>query len=426
MGFRERVSAGIGRGFGAVMSGWEQLESGVSWNMLSPGFVENPHPAYRALREKSPVHRSRISRGWIFSRYADVLALFRDRRLSSDPRHSRQYPRIEKMQLQAGRTREELGQPTMLNSDPPRHTRLRGLVNKAFTPRAVRALEGRMVELVDELLAGKAGAGELEIVEDLAYPLPVIVIAEMLGVPPEDREKFKHWSNEAVRGLGPVSVAELRASVNAVRELRAYLEPIAEERRREPRGDLLSGLLAAEEEGDRLTLDEVYQTVALLLIAGNETTTKLIANGMLALLRHPDQLALLRDRPELIDTAVDELLRWDGPVHMTGRQVTEPFEFQGAKLQKGQLVLLGIAPANRDPDVFASPETLDITRVDNPHLGFGHGMHFCLGSNLARLEARTAIGALVARYPNLKLATDRPRWGTNLALRGVEWLPVRV
>ncbi len=426
MGIGDRARAALTRTVLGTLSAWERLESGVAWNMLSPGFLEDPHSVYRALREKSPVHRSRITRGWVFSRYDDVLALLRDRRVSSDFRHSAQWPRLEKLQLKAGRTLDELEQPTMLNSDPPRHTRLRGLVSKAFTPRAVRALEGRMVEIVDEMLGARAGASEIDIVADLAYPLPVIVIAEMLGIPPEDRERFKHWSTEAVRSLGSQTLADTRASIQAVRELYSYLEPIVDARRREPRDDLLSGLLLAEEAGDRLTTFEVYQTVSLLLIAGNETTTKLIGNGMLALLRHPDQLELLRQQPDLIDRAVDELLRWDGPVHMTGRTAVESFEFQGATLRRGQMVMVALAAANRDPEVFADPERLDITRVDNPHLSFGHGLHFCLGSSLARLEARTAIGALVSRYPSMKLGTDRPKWGSNLALRGLDSLPIRV
>ena len=365
-------------------------------------------------------------RGWAFTRYDDVFALFRDRRLSADLRNQAIWPRIKRAQLRAGRAEQELERPTMLNSDPPRHTRLRGLVNKAFTPRAVRALEERMRGIVDELLDGLAAADEIEVIADLAYPLPVTVIAEMLGVPAADRDRFKHWSDEAVRGLGTATLDDLRASIRAGRELNAYLAPIAEERRRHPRDDLLSGLLAAEEEGDRLSMDEVFQTVILLLVAGNETTTKLIGNGLLALLRHPDQLELLRQNPDLIDGAVEELLRYDGPVHATARGALEPFEFQGAHIAKGQMIVLGIGAANRDPARFADPDRVDITRGDNPHLAFGQGLHFCLGASLARLEARTALGALVERYPSMKLAVDRPRWGPNTALRGLVSLPIRV
>ena len=316
--------------------------------------------------------------------------------------------------------------PTMLNSDPPRHTRLRGLVSKAFTPRSVRALEGRMEQIVGEMLDATAGKSEFDVIDALAYPLPVIIIAEMLGVPSEDRGRFRHWSDEAVRGLGVTTLDDMRASIQAGRELTAYLEPIAEARRREPRDDLLSGLLQAEEAGDRLTMEEVFQTVILLLVAGNETTTKLIGNGLLALLRHPEQFERLRDNPDLIDTAVDELLRWDGPVHATGRAALEDFEFQGARIKKGQMIMMGIASANRDPSRFSDPETLDIAREDNPHLSFGHGLHFCIGSALARLEARAALSGLIQRYPAMKLASDKPVWGPNLALRGLAELPIRV
>ncbi len=426
MTLAERSRAIMTRVFVGVVSVWERLESGVAFSLGGPGFVEDPHSVYKRLRERDPVHRSRLLRGWVFTRYEDVLALMRDSRLSADFRNQAVWPRIRRVNLRAGRTEEELANPTMLNSDVPRHTRLRGLVNKAFTPRAVRALEGRMQVVVNELLDGVAGQSEFDVIETLATPLPVTIIAEMLGVPVEDRARFKHWSDEVVRALGVATLEDLRASIQAGRELTSYLEPIAAERRREPREDLLSALLAAEEEGDRLTLPEVFQTVILLLVAGNETTTKLIGNGLLALLQHPDQLELLRERPELIDPAVEELLRWDGPVHATGRASTEDFEFQGAHIKKGQMVMVALAAANRDPARFENPERLDITRVDNPHLSLGHGVHFCLGSSLARLEARTALSALIERYPSMKLATDRPKWGPNVVLRGLAELPVRV
>jgi len=424
MKIAEKLRFAAFRSVAGALGTWERMESGIAFDMMSPSFLEDPHSVYRALRENDPVHRARQIRGWLFTRYDDVLALLRDERMSSDFRHNTNYPRMKKAQLRAGRTEEELERPTMLNSDAPRHTRLRGLVNKAFTPRAVRALEGRMQQIVDEMLDATRGQTGFDVIDALAYPLPVIVIAEMLGVPPEDRERFRHWSDEAVRSLGMVGPEDLRASVAALRELHEYLKPIAEDRRREPRDDLLSGLLAAEEAGDRLTLDEVFQSVTLLLVAGNETTTKLIGNGLLALLQHPDQLERLRRDPELVDTAVDELLRWDGPVHATGRTAVESFEFQGARINRGQMVLVSLAAANRDPARFDEPEVLDVGRVDNPHLSFGQGMHFCLGASLARLEARTALGGLIERYPAMKLATERPRWGSNVALRGLAELRV--
>jgi pimeloyl-[acyl-carrier protein] synthase len=419
---REAFSQSVIRTLGL----WERYESGIFFNLVSADFVANPHPIYKRLREEEPVHHSRLVRGWIFTRYEDVVTLLRDPRMSADLKHMRNYAQIRKAQLRSGASVDNIDSPSMLMSDAPRHTRLRGLVSKAFTPRAIRTLEGRMVEIVDGLLDDAAGRSEFEVNDALAAPLPITVIAEMLGVPAEDRDRFRHWSNEAVRGLGSTTMDDLRASIQAGKDLTAYLEPIAEERRREPREDLLSALLAAEEEGDRLSMTEVFQTVILLLVAGNETTTKLIGNGLLALLRCPDQLALLREDPDLIDQAVEELLRFEGPVHMNGRIASEAFEYAGVEIKKGRQVLFGLAGANRDPAYFDRPEELDITRKENPHLSLGHGVHFCLGASLARLEAKTTIGALIRRYPKIELATDTPKWGPNVALRGLAELPIRV
>ena len=252
----ERLRHVLARTVMGGLAAWERAESGVSWNMMAPGFLEDPHSVYRALRENDPVHRSRQVRGWLFTRYDDVLALFRDARLSANFINQAGFDRMKKAQLKAGRTEEELMRPTMLNSDPPRHTRLRGLVSKAFTPRAIRALEGRMEQIVGQMLDATAGKSEFDVIDALAYPLPVIIIAELLGVPSEDRGRFRHWSDEAVRGLGVATLDDMRASIQAGRELTAYLEPIAEARRLEPRDDLLSGLLQAEEAGDRLTMED--------------------------------------------------------------------------------------------------------------------------------------------------------------------------
>ncbi len=426
MGISDRARRAVGRGIVNGLGLWERLESGLFFNPTGADFIENPHPLYRRLREERPVHRSRLTRGWVFSGYDDVRELFGDRRLSSDFRHGRDWARIRRAQLRAGASESELENPSMLSSDPPRHTRLRGLVNKAFTPRAVKALERRMREIADELLDARGDATEIDVVGALAYPLPVTVIAELLGVPSEDRERFRHWSDEAVRSLGSDAGEDLRASIRAVRELEAYLEPIVAERRREPRDDLLSALIAAEEDGERLDEGEIYQMVVLLLVAGNETTTKMIGNGLLALLRHPDQLARLREEPGLMETAVEELLRWDGPVHMTARIAVQDLSFKTTRIGRGEMVILAMAAANRDPEEFHDPEILDVGRTPNNHLSFGHGIHFCLGSSLARLETRVALDALLDRYPRIELARERPPWGSNTALRGVSQLPVRV
>ncbi len=425
MRVRERMQQLAGRAVLGGLSAWERLESGVAFTFGGQGFLEDPHSVYRELRERDPVHRSRLVRGWVFTRYDDCVSLFRDSRLSADFRNQAMFPRMKKAQLKAGRTEEELDRPTMLNSDPPRHTRLRGLVSKAFTPRAVSALEDRMVEIVEEMLDATSGRSEFCVIDALAYPLPVIIIAEMLGVPAEDRDRFRHWSEEIVRNMGISGLEDARASARAGRELRAYFESIAEERRQDPQDDLLSALLQAEEEGDRLSWDEVVGTLILLLIAGNETTTNLIGNGMLALLRNPDQLEALRADPELTDNAVEELLRYDSPVQATSRISLEDVEIRGTKIPALTELIALIGSANRDPDQFSDPDVLDLRRTENRPVSFGFGIHFCLGSNLARYEGRTAIRALVDHFPGMKLATDHVEWRRNPILRAARQLPVR-
>ena len=311
----------------------------------------------------------------------------------------------------------------MLRLDPPDHTRLRTLVSKAFTPRAVERMRPIVEKYVAETLGRLDGRHSMELVADFAAPLPVSVIAEMLGVPVADRDRFRHWSDEAVRTLGDNTLDDRRRAIAAMDELGVYLEAIADERRREPREDLLSALVRAEEAGDRLSRTELFTTCVLLLVAGNETTTKLLGNAVLALLAHPEQLALLRREPERIPAAVEELLRYDGPVQLTSRMVTEDRELRGHRLRRGQQLVLVLAAANRDPAQFDDPERLDVTRSDVKHLALGHGLHFCLGAQLARLEAGLALEALVTRFPALRL--DGPvEWGDNTVLRGPRSLPL--
>ena len=307
----------------------------------------------------------------------------------------------------------------MLRIDPPDHTRLRSLVSRAFTPRTVEGLRARIEHVIEEHLDAVADQGGMDVIASLAYPLPVIIIAEMLGIPPEDHAKFKHWSDEVIRGMGVSTDEDNRASRRPQRELRAYFEGIAAARRREPREDLLSAMIAAEEEGDRLTADELYETCELLLIAGHETTTNLIGNGLLALLRHPDQFDLLRREPERIEHATEELLRYDSPVQATTRIITEDMTFAGRKVKAGEQLALLIGAANRDPAQFPEPDRLDVTREDVKHVGFGHGIHFCLGAPLARIEAPAAFRAMLERFPNMKLdATVKPKFKDNVILRG--------
>jgi cytochrome P450 len=423
--WNEKARETLAHGLVRAISAWDRLRTGASYDPFVKGFYENPYPQYERLLERDPVHLITLGNTWIVSRFDDVEALLRDPRLSADDRKSRRFDAMRKRLQKAGAWDEEDARtPSMLRSDPPDHTRLRRLVSKAFTPRAVAALEPRIVKIVDELIDSVAGSGEMDVIHDLAYPLPVKVIAEMLGVPDRDRDRFKHWSDEIVRTLGVSNLDDFRRSKRAGDELRAYLEGVAEERRREPQEDLISGLLRAEEEGDKLSLAEVFATCSLLLIAGNETTTNLIGNGLLALLRHPEQLELLRDQPGLIDHAVEETLRFDPPVQLTARLVAEPFEFHGRRFQQGQEIVLLLAAANRDPEANPDPCRFDLTRSEIRHLSFGHGAHFCLGANLARLEARIALAALVERLPGLRLAVQKPRWRDNTILHGLESLPV--
>jgi cytochrome P450 len=296
-------------------------------------------------------------------------------------------------------------------------------VSRAFTPRTVQSLRPRIEAIVEEQLDSVAAAGRMEVIGDLAYPLPVIVIAEMLGIPAEDREQFKHWSDEAIRTVGFSNDDDARRSLQAQRELRAYLEPIVAQRRREPREDLISALVAAEDEGDKLTTSEVFATIILLLVAGNETTTNLIGNGLVALLAHPRQWRLLQDDPSLIEGAVEELLRYDSPVQFTSRYPKDDVESEGHVFKAYKEIALVLAAGNRDPEQFEEPDRLDIARIDTHHLSFSHGIHYCLGAPLARLEGAVALSALAQRFPEMRLA-GAPERGDNLLLRGFRTLPV--
>jgi cytochrome P450 len=398
----------------------------AEFNPFTPGTLANPYPMYRALLSENPVSWNEMMEMWIVTRYADVDDVLTRPNMSADRTRARN--RFAQMQAQQ---QENFGPfnraQTMLSADPPEHTRLRKLVSKAFTPRAVEALRPRIQEIVDHLLDEAAKKGSMDLVQDLAYPLPVIVIAEMLGVPAEDRDKFKKWSDDVVATLGgpftpPDVLAQARDSIDA---LAAYLVPIIEDRRQSPREDLISGLVAAEEQGQVLSTDEIFATAILLLIAGNETTTHLIDNGTLALLRNPDQVELLRNDPSLIGSAVEELLRYTGPVHGTGRVLKEDMVIGGQAMEEGQVAFVLLGAANRDPVKWGrTANELDITRNPVDHVAFGDGIHFCLGAPLARAEVGIAINSLLARFPTLKLEDPEPEWGGNFIIRGVKSLPL--
>jgi cytochrome P450 len=395
--------------------------SDLTFNPMAPEFVADPYPTYHRLRAEDPVHQSPLG-FWVLTRYEDVVSVLRDPRLIKEPIAAFVAARFG---LAAPPTGMGL---SMLDRDPPDHTRLRGLVSKAFTPRVIEQLRPHIQQIVDGLLDRVEGERGMDLIEQFAYPLPVIVICEMLGVPVADHERFKGWGLDIARGLDAIMlppdspVAE--RSVVARRALAEYFRGLIAERRAAPRDDMLSGLIAAEEAGDKLSEDELLATCILLLVAGHETTVNLIGNGSLALLRHPNQRRRLQEDPGLIVTAVEELLRFDGPVQRTSRIPSEDVTIGGKIIGKGEMVMPFIGAADRDPAQFRDPDRLDIGRADNRHIAFGWGIHFCIGAPLARVEGQIAINTLLRRRPKLALATDTPEYRQSLTLRGLSALPV--
>lgn len=404
-----------------IMTFRERRESGVAWNPLDRRYQQHPVPTYHELRQRDPVHRSRLIGGWVLTRFADCDAVLRDyETYSSDLINS-----------PARRTARARGvtkiEPTILVMDPPDHTRLRALVAPAFTRTAIEAWRPRIERRVNELLDRMASERRVDIMDSLATPLPVMVIAEMLGVPPEDYPWFKEQSDAVARVLEPTATpAEGARAVASRAALNEYIGRMADERRREPQEDLISLLLHAEEEGDRLTHQELISMVRLLLIAGNETTTNLIGNGLLALLRHPEQLQWLREHPEQVDGAVEELLRYDSPVQLDQRTATRELEIGGQRIAAGEQVILLLGAANHDPERFADPDRLDLTRGDKNHLAFGRGIHHCLGAPLARLEGQLVFRHLVERFQEIRLMEETPPFKDHVVLRGLARLPVEV
>ena len=397
----------------------ERWQSGVAYNPLSDRVARDPYPIYAKLRSRDPVHYSQLMDAWVFTRYRDADAILRDhRRFSSDPRKRKA----------SKRQRASLPSPeylTMLFLDPPDHTRLRSLVNKAFTRRAVNALEPHVRSLMESLLDDVENPAGFDWMEAVASPLPVIVIAEMLGIPPEDRARFRVWSDRRARILEPtITAREREIAEEAAQSLDAYFLPIIEARRAAPRDDIISALVHAEEAGDTLTEHEMLMMLRLLLVAGNETTTNLLGNGLLALLRHPEQLNALREDPGLIPAAVEELLRFDSPVQTDFRTAVEDCDVNGFTARSGQNVVVLIGAANHDPEVFDAPERLDVHRREPGHISLGRGIHHCLGAQLARLEARVAFEVLLERFSSIRLLTDRPAFRNSIVLRGLRSLPI--
>ena len=387
--------------------------------------AHDPYPAYAELRATDPVHRDEESGTWLLTRYADVHSVLRSPGWSSDHRNSPEH-RAWIAEMGAPPAVDELLAKVLLFMDAPDHTRLRNLVNKAFTPRRVERLRPRIEQVLSELLEPLRDGAEFDVIADLAFPFPVTVMCELLGVPAEDREMFRQRTRQlAVILEWQRTPEDFMGAAEATFAFAGYFLPLFEERRRNPRDDLVSALVAAEDAGDRLAADELFTTCVLLLAAGHETTMNLIGNGLLALLRHPGQRALLADDPSLARSAVEEVLRYDSPVQLTARTALTDHELGGRTIRTGEQAITLIGAANRDPEAFRDPDTLDIVREQNHHLAFGGGAHFCLGAALARAEAQVALRAL-AGLPGLELAVDEPAWRNTTTLRGLRALPVRI
>jgi cytochrome P450 len=393
-------------------------------------FFADPYATYARLREEDPVHWCEPWGQWVITRFEDVLAVNKDpQRFSSAGWEKRFMAELPAEVRKLPNMQRHYGTKVLSMTDPPEHTRLRRLVVRSFTPRVLEALRPSIEELVQELLDAVAGRPVFDFVEDFAYPLPAIVIARLLGAPDDARHDFMRWSKDIVDFVGTGHADSARALRNetTLREFRAFLEPVIQERRAHPRDDLMSILASTGEDGDRLTDDELVSTCIVLLFAGHETTANLLGNGLLALLRHPEQLGRLREEPGLMPTAVEELLRYDSPVQRNRRIALVDVELGRTTIRRGDPVMVFMGSANRDAAKFADPDTLDVGRAPNPHQAFGHGIHFCVGAALSRLEAPIALLALLERFPRLRPADDYvARWRPNITFRGLESLELAV
>jgi len=388
------------------------IEDGI--NLASAQFKEDAYEIYKESRKKQPilfVNQVEIGKEWLITRYEDALPLLKDNRLKKDWTNVFSQD-IKNMYLSVDNSDHLTTH--MLNSDPPNHSRLRSLVQKAFTPKMIAQLDGRIQR-----------KGTLKLVDDYSFPLPIIVISEMLGIPKEDQAKFRIWSHAVI--ASPETPEEIKETEKQLSEFITYLQYLVDIKRKEPKEDLVSALILAESEGHKLSARELYSMIMLLIVAGHETTVNLITNTVLALLENPNQLQLLKDNPKLIDSAIEEGLRYYSPVEVTtARWAAEPFQIHDRTIEKGDMVVIALASANRDETVFENPEVFDITRENNRHIAFGHGSHFCLGAPLARLEAKIAITTLFNRMPELQIKGNREeiKWQGNYLMRSLEELPL--
>jgi cytochrome P450 len=392
------------------------------YHLLDPDVLADPYPLYRRLRMEDPVHWDPYLHTWVVTSYAEAVEVLH--RFSAQ-----RTPTPERL---AELDMEELGPIAhvlvrqMLFLDPPQHGRVRRLASVAFTPRRVDRLRAHIEQIANSLIDGALAGGEMEVMEDLANPLPAIVTAEMLGVPTEDHRLLKDWSQDFAEMLGNFQHNPGRAAkvAESLQEMTAYFQAAVRRQATHPTEGLVNALTMAEVDGDRLSEDEVVANIIVTLVGGQETTTNLIGNGLLTLLRHPEEMVRLRENPALIPAAVEELLRYESPSQQTARLAPEDVELGGKLIKRGQAVIAVMGAANRDPDRFPDPDRLDIERADNRHLAFGWASHFCFGAPLARIEGQIAFATLLRRLPSLRLATDEVTWRPNLGLRGLAALPV--
>jgi|DewCreStandDraft_5_1066085.scaffolds.fasta_scaffold01940_2 cytochrome P450 len=400
----------------------------VQDDLMAPEVIRDPHTYYARLRETDPVHWNERWKGWIITRYDDVVRLLRDHERFSSDRMASFIAELSPADRDRYHVLIEILSSWFVFRDPPFHTRFRLLTNKAFTPMSVERLRPRVRQIIHGLLDRVAERGHMEFIRDYAFPLPVTVICEYLGVPAEDHERLKEWSDETtqiffMRINDPNRRDRAQKGVQALTE---YFYPLIHERKRHPRDDFITALVHAEERGDLLSEDEVATVCALLMLAGHETTTNALANGLLALLRNRDQWERLRADPSLARTAVEELLRYDGVVKAMLRWAKEDVEVGGKTIKEGDRILLSLFGANRDPAKFPEPDRLDVARHPNPHVAFGHGIHLCLGAPLARLELHESFIALSQRFPDMRLAVEPEelQYHPTVVSRALEALPV--
>ncbi len=393
--------------FSTSMKGLDEL-------LVTKGFMEDPYPLLRRLREEYPVYWSGSIGGWILTRYDDMVVTFKD--VSHYSNEGRLGKAVEYLPAES-RARlktfeDHYNVKSLIHSDPPDHTRLRALITKAFTPRVVEAMRPRMQEIVNELLDPVQQAGGMDVIKDLAIPLPVTVLAEIFGVPKSDIHLFKDWADNILtfQGVNKPALELLERAQKALVEIRAYLGELIEVKRRQPGEDLLSELVAAESEGDKLSETELRNSCITLLVAGHETTTSLIGNGLYTILAHPDQWRLLQDDLSHLTSAIEEMLRYESPVARQPRLIKQDAEMGGKQFHQGEMVFQMLNAANRDPAYFTDPDRFDIRRQPNRHLAFGVGIHFCVGATLARTEGQIVFSTLMKRLPNIRLVDEKPNW----------------